>query len=159
MLTTIKGNFSTNLSAKDINLKLNDVTTDKKISALNRNDVAFIGSIGSNSFSLTKYKFFNNDSLNPIVRGEYTSDGQETKITYVCSLRKSDRIASWIAGMIYVVLIIIFIVMGIFNSPESFYVPIGIIIFAIFEFAVTGLIYIANTRKAVRELKKVLQSK
>lgn len=158
MLTTIKGNFSTNLSQKEVCLKLKDLTTDSKISALDRNDVAFIGSVGFNSFSLTKYKFFNNDALNPIVRGDYTSDGQETKITYICSLRKSDRIASWIAGIIYVALIIIFFVMGIFNLTENFYVPIGIIIFAIFVFSVFSLVYISNTRKAIKELKKVLQT-
>ena len=158
MLTTIKGDFSTNLSQKEVCLKLKDLTTDSKISAPDRNDVDFIGSVGFNSFSLTKYKFFNNDALNPIIRGDYTADGQGTKITYVCSLRKTDRIASWIAGIIFVVLIIIFIVIGILKSPESFYVPIGITIFAVFLFSVFSLVYITNTRKAIKELKKVLQT-
>ena len=158
MLTTIKGNFSTNLSQKEVCLKLKDLTTDSKISALDRNDVAFIGSIGNSSFSLTKYKFFNNDALNPTVHGEYTPDGQKTKITYVCSLRKSDRIASWIAGIVALIGILTFTIEGIFSSTEALYVPIGIAVGIVMFFAIFSLVYLLNTRKAIKELKKILQA-
>ena len=158
MLTTIKGNFSTNLSQKEVCLKLKDLTTDSKISALDRNDVAFIGSIGNSSFSLTKYKFFNNDALNPTVHGEYTPDGQKTKITYVCSLRKSDRIASWIAGIVALIGILTFTIEGIFSSTEALYVPIGIAVGIVMFFAIFSLVYLLNTRKALKEFKKILHS-
>lgn len=143
-------NVITGRSKQDVYFLLQEVSNKKS------DNRQFKGKVTPDGFSIMKYNFFSNNSLNPLLRGSVTEKNGKTHISVEVTMNKTDKIGFTALAVTFFILIFIAAISGVLSNNFGFVSAAFMLV--VFGLAVAALFYglfSINTERVISQLESL----